>query len=129
MSVQENACITHELQGTNVVITILDERIRDAQRVNQIKDAMLEVVNAHPCTNLIIDLSRVKFIGSVGFLAFLAVRRSTNIVNVVLCNLDENVKELFRICRLIPSESSSNAPFQVATSVPAALEWCDARVD
>jgi anti-anti-sigma factor len=128
MSVQENACITHELQGTNVVITILDERIRDAQRVNQIKDAMLAVVNASPCTNLIIDMGHVKFIGSVGFLAFLAVRRSTNIVNVVLCNLDENVKELFRICRLIPSDSASKAPFQVATTVPSALEWCDAQV-
>lgn len=129
MSIQENACITHELHGTNVVITILDERIRDAQRVNQIKDAMLEIVNTHPCTNLIIDMSRVKFIGSVGFLAFLAVRRSANIVNVVLCNLDENVRELFMICRLIPSDSGFKAPFQVATSVPSALEWCDALVN
>lgn len=129
MSVHDNACLTHELHGTNVMITILDERIRDAQRVNQIKDAMLDVVNTHPCKNLIIDMSRVQFIGSVGFLAFLAVRRSTNLVNVILCNLDENVKELFRICRLIPVDNSTKAPFQVATSISSALELCNSLPD
>ena len=129
MSTQNKSCIEHAVHGKNVVLTILDERIRDQERVNQIKDAMLEVVSTHPCTNLIIDMSRVEFIGSIGFLAFLAIRRAPGIENAILCNLNENVQELFLLCRLISNDKVSNTPFRVATSVPSAQEWCDALVD
>ena len=70
-------------------------------------------------------LGRVQFIGSIGFLAFLAMRRVPGVQNVVLCCLNENVKELFMICRLIPSANVSSAPFQDSASVQSALEWCD----
>ncbi len=129
MSAQNKPCIEHAVHGKNVVITLLDERIRDQERVTQIKDAMIDVVSTHPCKNLIIDMSRVEFVGSIGFLAFLAIRRASGIENAILCNLDENVKELFLLCRLISSDKVFNAPFQVASSVPYALEWCDALAD
>jgi hypothetical protein len=74
-------------------------------------------------------MSLVDFIGSIGFLAFLGIRRAPGIENAILCNLNENVKELFLLCRLIPSDKQSNAPFQVAASVPFALEWCRALAD
>ena len=124
MSVQNTSCIEHSIHGVNVVITILEERIRDPEKVTEIKDAMTEVVSNSVCKNLIIDMGRVQFIGSVGFLAFLAMRRVPGMQNVVLCSLNENVKELFVICRLIPSNNASSAPFQDSASVQSALEWC-----
>lgn len=100
--------------------------MRDPEKVTEIKDAMTEVVSNSVCKNLIIDMGRVQFIGSIGFLAFLAMRRVPGVQNVVLCSLNENVKELFVICRLIPSDNASSAPFQDSASVQSALEWCGA---
>ena len=125
MSVQNTSCIEHSVHGVNVVITILEERIRDHEKVTEIKEAMTEVVSSNACKNLIIDMGRVQFIGSIGFLAFLAMRRVPGVQNVVLCSLNENVKELFMICRLIPSANVSSAPFQDSASVQSALDWCD----
>ncbi len=126
MSFQNTSCIEHSVHGVNVVITILEERIRDPEKVTEIKDAMTEVVSNSVCKNLIIDMGRVQFIGSVGFLAFLAMRRIPGVQNVVLCSLNEHVKELFVICRLIPSKNASSAPFHDSASVQSALEWCGA---
>jgi hypothetical protein len=74
-------------------------------------------------------MGRVEFIGSIGLLAFLGIRRLPDIENVVLCNLDENVKEIFMICRLISNDKMSKAPFQLATSIEYALERCNALGD
>jgi len=126
MSDQFASCIKHEVHGSTVVVTILVERIRDQEKVTQIREAMTEVVGRQVCKNLIIDMSLVQFIGSIGFMAFLAMRRVPGIENIVLCNLDPNVRELFLICRLIPHNNETSAPFHDATSVASALEWCRA---
>lgn len=121
--------IDHVTQGSSIVITILDEQIRSPERVNQIKQAMIDVINGQPCKSVIIDMGRVEFIGSIGFLAFLGIRRLPGIENVILCHLEDSVKELFTICRLISNDKASKAPFQLATSIKSALESCDSSID
>jgi anti-anti-sigma factor len=124
MSVQNSACIEHTTHDSIVVVTVLVDRIRDPEKVNQIKEAMTDVVKSQVCKNLVIDMSRVQFIGSIGFMAFLAMRRVPGIECIVLCNLDPNVRELFLLSRLIPHDSASSAPFHETPSIPSALEWC-----
>jgi anti-anti-sigma factor len=129
MSIENEPCIEYVVQGKNAVISILDEHIRSAERVNQIKQAMINAVGSHPCKSVVVDMGRVEFIGSIGLLAFLGIRRLPGIENVVLCNLDENVKEIFMTCRLISNDKTSKAPFQLATSIESALERCNALDD
>ena len=126
MSLENTSCIEHTALSGIVVITMLDEKIRTPERVQQIKDAIIKVVGANPCKSIIIDMSCVKFIGSMGFLAFLAVRRLPGIENVILCNLDREVAALFVLCRLISAENAENAPLKTAASVSSAVELCDA---
>jgi anti-anti-sigma factor len=125
MSLENTSCIEHTALRGIVVITMLDEKIRTPERVQQIKDAIINVVGVNPCKSLVIDMSNVKFIGSMGFLVFLAVRRLPTIENVILCNLDGEVASLFMLCRLISADNSGNAPLKTATSVSSAIELCD----
>lgn len=115
------------VDGSVAVVTLLDEQLRNPEVVNQVKDAMIEAIRGTGCRNVVIDLGRVTFIGSVGFLAFLAVRRIADIENVVLCNLTPNIRQMFGVSRLIPTDLSPSAPFQVADSLTLAIEKCGKR--
>jgi anti-anti-sigma factor len=122
MTSANNPLVEHVIHGNGIVLTILASHMRDINVVNQIREAMLEAVAGSQCKNAIIDVNQVQFIGSIGFLAFLAVRRAEGIENVVLCNMSDNLKELFSICRLIPVNDSSSAPFRVAGTISEALD-------
>ena len=71
------------------------------------------------------DLIHVDFVGSVGFLVFMAIRREPKGENVVLCNLDPNVHKLFAICKLIPDGSDATTPLHLAETVGAAIALYD----
>ncbi len=116
--------IDYTTHGSSIVVTILEEKLRDQQLVEKIKDELIQVFSEESCKFAIIDMSRVQFIGSIGFLAFLAVRRITGIERVVLCNLDDNIRQLFSICRLIANAENSNAPFETSADIESALRLC-----
>lgn len=116
--------ISHQTFENILVVSILAETMRDQEVVNRIRDSMSAVVGQANCNSLIIDVDRVQFIGSIGFLAFLAMRRIPGVRSIVLCNLQPNVRELFLLCRLIPHSNEASAPFNEATTLPSALDWC-----
>jgi anti-anti-sigma factor len=103
--------------GSTLVATILEQRMRDAASVQQIKDEMLSAITATTPTAVIIDLQNVEFVGSVAFLVFLSVRRQPSVQRIILCNMLANVREVFQLCKLIPGPHNSSAPFEVAGSV------------
>jgi anti-anti-sigma factor len=116
--------IDYTTHGSSIVATILEEKLRDQQLVEKIKDELIQIFSEATCKFAIIDMSRVQFIGSIGFLAFLAVRRITGIERVVLCNLDDNIRQLFSVCRLIADTENSKAPFETSEDIESALRLC-----
>ena len=72
--------------------------------------------------DVVLDLGKAKFIGSIGFLAFLGVRRELPNGRIVLCNLFQPVRDMFVVSRLIQTASNPGAPFEVAETKEAALE-------
>jgi anti-anti-sigma factor len=104
-----------------LVFSILESKMRDLATVNQIKEAMVIAVREASPHRVIIDLQHVEFIGSVGFLAFLALRREPGVESIILCGITPNVREVFLLCKLIPDETMHKAPFQVADSVEFAM--------
>jgi len=121
MAAQSPPCIKSERRGSCVVLTILEPQMRNFEKVTQIKLEILAAVQESLPTTVILDLTHVNFVGSVGFLAFLAIRRQPSVENIVLCNLDPNVHKLFSICKLIPEGSDSSAPLQIAATIEEAM--------
>lgn len=113
--------IDHRIAGNVLIITIHVETMREPELVNQIKDAMSVAAYEAGLRFVIIDLQKVQYVGSVGLLAFLAMRRIPAVQTIVLAQLNPNVRELFQLCRLI-STSKDSAPFRVEESVEAAIE-------
>ncbi len=106
--------------GPNLVVTIIEPRMRDVAIIQQIRDEILGAINSQMSNNVVVDLKHVEYVGSVAFLAFLAIRRQPSVNRVVLCNLDFRVREVFTLCRLIPTENQTSAPFEVAETLAAA---------
>jgi hypothetical protein len=59
--------------------------------------------------------------GSVGFLAFLAVRRRLEVGQIVLCNISCHVRDMLGLCRLISNDPSVKADFEAEDTLEAAL--------
>ena len=117
----ETASLTEFVQdGSTLIATILEKRMRDVGPVQQIKSELLSAIEAHSAKFVIVNLQHVEFVGSVAFLAFLAIRRQAGVERVVLCNIDDRVREVFQLCKLIPDDARPTAPFEVANSLAAA---------
>ncbi len=108
--------------GTTLVLKICREQMREFDVVQGVKEAMLAEVQKHQPSVVVLDLRSVQLLGSIAFLAFLAVRRQPSVKRVVLTEMSNLVHELFAICRLIPTEGHAHAPFETARTVDAALE-------
>ena len=98
--------------------------LRDTEAIQRLKDELLTAVTLAKPRNVVLDLGQVTFIGSVGFLVFLRVRREPGVGRIVLCNLAEQVRGAFLICRLIPDRNHPSAPFEEAGTVAEALKKC-----
>lgn len=106
--------------------TILIRELRDTEAVQRLKDELLAAVTLAKPRNVVIDLSQVQFIGSVGFLVFLRVRREPGVGRIVLCGMNENVRGAFLVCQLISEGRDKSAPFEEAANKQDALIKCGA---
>jgi anti-anti-sigma factor len=110
-----------------LVSQIMVPQMRDFKLVEQVKSELIEAINHSAPRAIVIDLCQLEFIGSVGFLAFLAARRATSANQIILCNMDKRIQEVFLICRLISHEGKSDTPFTLQPTVESALASLDAQ--
>jgi anti-anti-sigma factor len=113
---------TADKQDGVLVATILVAQIREAKTAYELRDQILSLMQEGHPRDIVFDLAKVGFVGSVGFLAFLGVRRKLASGRIVLCNMSEPIRDMFAVCRLIQTESNAAAPFEVAATKEAALE-------
>lgn len=104
-----------------LVITILEDKIRQPETSDALRDEILSLVDGPKLRGIVIDLRHVTFMGSSGFLAFLAVRRRSEVGQIVLCNISPPVRDIFGVCRLISEDPSTKADFEVEDTLEAAL--------
>ena len=116
MTNQPETC-SGETIGNSVIVTVLIPQLRDAQIAYKLRDEIIALVGNSEPSGVVLDLSKVTFIGSVGFLAFLGVRRHLKGGRVILCNLSAPIRDMFAVCRLIATDSNAVAPFETAKSV------------
>ncbi len=123
----DNSTVSCELEGSVLVVNVLPEQLRDYPVVQALREGVIAAIEQTKVKHVVIDLSRVKHLGSVAFLAFLAIRRQSGIDRIVLCGLSEFVQELFRMCKLIASAGGKNAPFEQAATREEALKMCTSQ--
>lgn len=104
-----------------LVVTVLVEKIGDPETSYALRDEILLLLNGAKTDHIVLDLQRVTFICSVGFLAFLSLRRHLDDGQIVICNSTESVRDMFQVFRLASQDPTVTAPFQVEDTLEAAL--------
>jgi anti-anti-sigma factor len=121
---EPDSTIACSVEGATLISTVLIRELRDSEAVQRLKDELLAAVTLAKPRNVVVDLSQVQFVGSVGFLVFLRVRREPGVGRIVLSGMNENVRGAFLICQLISDNRDKSAPFEEAPNVRDALLKC-----
>ena len=77
------------------------------------RDEMVDSVKDATFGTLAVEFSKVEFMGTVGFLALMSLRRELP----VLCGLSANLKRVVAGCHLTSDSSERPAVFKVAETV------------
>jgi anti-anti-sigma factor len=118
---QATTNVTGTMQKGILVVTILVDQIRDHTHAYAVRDEILALIDESKSPDVVIDLLLLTFMGSVGILAFLGVRRKLHGGRIVLCNIHKNLHGMFQIGRLISTDPNSQAPFEADGTVDDAL--------
>ncbi len=108
-------------QSGVLVVKLLADELRETDVCYATRDQILATLNPNTTDRVVIDMATTRFVGSVGLLAFLAMRRTVPAAQIMLCNVNESVFEMLVLCRLVSGNESAEAPFQVRASVDAAV--------
>ncbi len=117
---QDDYVHASEVNGV-LVLKIGVSELRTPEVSYAVRDALTEAAR-DKASQLVLDLDAVSFVGSVGMLAFLGLRRLSGLDRVVLCNVSDNIRELFLVCKLLSNDPTQVAPFEYAREVDDAVE-------
>ncbi|MCP4189165.1 MAG: STAS domain-containing protein [Planctomycetaceae bacterium] len=109
--------IESSTQDGVLVITIRATAMRDTQICYAIRDQMIEAIDPDETQNVIINLESLTFVGSIGLLGFLAVRRKIPKSRIVICNVTDTIREVFLLCRMISADNSADSPFEMTATL------------
>lgn len=91
-----------------------------AQAIGQEIQAALEQT---PATRVVVDLEHVRYITSIAFWPLLSLRRRLKQQGgtLLVCGLTESTRDVFLATRMVSSNGSLDAPFEMAENRDAAL--------
>jgi anti-anti-sigma factor len=116
--------ITVHLEDDVLVITVDLEQVKDYIVAEELRYELVHAVRRIKTPNIVVDLSKMKFMTSLACLAFIGLK--TNVREqggrLVLCNMTEMIRKVFNAKRLLtPSQHTGNVAFEAADSLTAAL--------
>ncbi len=119
---QQQSILAREQQDV-LILEVQLSKITQYEAAQSMERALIEAAQASHATKVIVDLDKVEFMSSVGYMPFIGLRKSVHEAGgrLVLCNLNEMIKEMFDTTRLLINPSSPNAPFEYAESPDGAL--------
>lgn len=115
--------IRDEEQRGVLVLTIVDETLRDYDLCNELGRELEDAYNASQCQSVAVDLQNVRFIASVGYMPLLGlsgdVRRCGG--QMAVFNMSELVANIFEKTRSLINPNQHEAPFLAAHNLDAAI--------
>lgn len=107
----------HSTTDNAVVIQILVERLATPETCYALRDELRTFIANQEAERVIFDFSKVEFMGSVAFLAFLALRREKLVDQIQMCGVSDSIQGMLRACKLIPGEQGNATPFDIVEPV------------
>jgi len=100
-----------------LVITFLTEDLRDANRCLAIREQISQLLTLRTPERVLLDMNRVKFIGSVGVRILVTALRLVceSQGRIAVCGLHGELRGLLYVCSLISDDSNKPGPFEVAS--------------
>lgn len=103
-------------------LTIQVDQIRDPMTSTALRNEMINLVDPISPKCVIVNFEKVQFMGSIGFLALMALRRHLNDSRMVLCGLSQSLKDVFELCGLVANDANEEVKFEVAENEQAARQ-------
>jgi stage II sporulation protein AA (anti-sigma F factor antagonist) len=106
-----------------LTLAITDQQVQGDQLSDGLRKEFFQALEQSQGRHVVVDLGQVKYLGSAGFRPLLSLYRRVRDQggSMVLCNLNPDVEEVFRITRLISTSRSFTAPFETAPSLQEAV--------
>lgn len=106
-----------------LVLTITEPQLQTDALVDDLRQELLSAVGQDKGQKVVLNFQNVKYLSSAGFRPLLGLRRKMQELGgrMVLCCLDSEVANVFRITRMISTSGSSAAVFEVKEDLPAAV--------
>jgi anti-sigma B factor antagonist len=106
-----------------VVMKITDEQLKGDTLADALRDEFLAVATGIGALYAVIDFQAVTFIASTGIRPLLSLNRLLREKGgrVILCNLSDNIREIFEVTRLVSTHGSAPVTFEVQADVPSAI--------
>lgn len=111
----------HRREGNVVVIEILTTELRGHEETSELRKQLVRIVEQEKAWSIVFDIRQVRFLGSLGILAFLTVRRESPDARIMIVNASDQVVKLLTTCRLIATATTDFAPFELGDDVPSAI--------
>jgi anti-anti-sigma factor len=106
-----------------LVVTFTTRDIQDEKVAEAILHDLLALLDQTGARKLVVDFQNIKYISSVAFRPLLGVRRKLHELGgrLVLCGLSKVIGDVFYTTKLVSTDGSFNAPFELETDVAAAV--------
>jgi len=84
------------------IATTLDMKLNDDMSIQEWGDQLITLFDDGTCTKLLVSFERVLFMSSSALRALITLNKKAKEAkaNLVLCGIDDNIMEAFRITRL-----------------------------
>lgn len=114
--------ITRDARAGVPLITITTGHLREPEVCYAVRDEIRSALDPDQTENILLDMQHVEFIGSIGFLVFIALRRMLSEGEIVLCGMTAPTKDAFAATQLISDSPNTHGPFEFAPTVDAGVE-------
>ncbi|MEW4563675.1 STAS domain-containing protein [Bremerella sp. JC770] len=100
------------------VVTPLVSNMRDANQCLTIRELLLEFGRSRRPEKVLVDLSNVRFMSSVGVRVLVALLREVCEVQgrIMVCSLNGELRGVLFVCSLISDDLKQPGPLEVATN-------------
>lgn len=111
------------VEGEVLILTILRRQIEGEESASTLKEEMLDAVQKHGRSLVVLDMRNTRYVSSIAFWPLLTLRKQLNEKGgrLVICGLTGTVEEVFTSTKMVSSNGSTKAPFEMASDRAAAV--------
>ena len=106
-----------------LVITITQARLQGEEIAHDLREALRQSVDKSGVNRVVIDFRHARYLSSAAFWPLLSLRKQLrdNAGRMVICGLQGDVEDVFATTKMISTDGSADAPFEVAADTVAAI--------